>query len=476
MLRSNRIVWFFILFVLLLFFSELSGSLASLSATTHDNNSFPWTVPTVAPLGAQLESVIEAVYNSQTRETPIISLSDTAAVPNQSLTITGSGFSPGSDVVICQHGITIGATAADISPNSIDGIGAPCGDAESFIEVTAAGSFLVSVTIPIDLVTFEGATVQVNVVEKAKAGLEATTLLEIKKRNITVTPRISRPLSDLALMGNGFPADHKIEFVYDCEVATSTGDIFTDLLGRFATILRVPARCPIPSISDIVATTSLANIQNPPIIVQHFVPEAIVELNLSNGPPGTLITITGKGFRAFTSLEAITLGGLGVLGGRTINTDRNGDLSAGDFLIPALEEGVHEVLVEVGTGGLRTVASTTFEITAQPSFTPTPRPTPTPALVGPLLQTVVAPASSTFQAIAGGGNPPPGLFTIENGGRGTLEWSLTTQAPWLSVSPVSGTLTVEVDQVTLFVDISELPRGNYAANVIIAAPGASNSP
>ena len=58
----------------------------------------------------------------------------------------------------------------------------------------------------------------------------------------------------------------------------------------------------------------------------------------------------------------IEFGGLGTLGGRTVNTDGNGDFLIEDLLVPGLDPGIHAVKVEVSTGSNRTTSSTSFEI------------------------------------------------------------------------------------------------------------------
>ncbi len=81
-----------------------------------------------------------------------------------------------------------------------------------------------------------------------------------------------------------------------------------------------------------------------------------------SGPPGTRITVAGKGFRSFTSVESITLGGSNIFGNRRTGTDANGDFEAVDMVVPGLSPGIHNVVVQVGTGSNETTAVGTFEI------------------------------------------------------------------------------------------------------------------
>lgn len=86
-------------------------------------------------------------------------------------------------------------------------------------------------------------------------------------------------------------------------------------------------------------------------------------INPSKGPPGSRITISGTGFRGFAQVESITMGGLDILGNRTVTTDRDGFFEVTDLLVPGLDPGIVGVVIRVGTGPQETTAVGTFEIT-----------------------------------------------------------------------------------------------------------------
>lgn len=85
----------------------------------------------------------------------------------------------------------------------------------------------------------------------------------------------------------------------------------------------------------------------------------------------------------------------------------------------------------------------------------------------------ISPAYFNFTAEIGGANPPDRVLRITNGGAGELNWSISDNADWLSLNPLSGTAPAEV---VLSVDISGLEVGIYKASVVIEAVGAYNSP
>jgi len=76
--------------------------------------------------------------------------------------------------------------------------------------------------------------------------------------------------------------------------------------------------------------------------------------------------------------------------------------------------------------------------------------------------------------VAGAVNPAAQTFSISNTGGGTLTWSLSENASWLSVSPTSGTTTTTPAQVTVSLNITGLLEGSYSAPITITAPGSTN--
>ncbi len=75
-----------------------------------------------------------------------------------------------------------------------------------------------------------------------------------------------------------------------------------------------------------------------------------------------------------------------------------------------------------------------------------------------------------------GQDPIESTFRIWNPALSNLDYSITTDVPWLSASPTSGSSTGEEDNVTLTYDATGLAAGTYTGQVAIAAAGAFNSP
>ena len=85
------------------------------------------------------------------------------------------------------------------------------------------------------------------------------------------------------------------------------------------------------------------------------------------------------------------------------------------------------------------------------------------------------PVSLSFTADLGGGAPDNRSLGIQNAGGGTLNWSVSDDAGWLTLAPTSGASTGEIDWVTASVDSAGLPAGLHTASITIDAPGAAPS-
>ncbi len=75
-----------------------------------------------------------------------------------------------------------------------------------------------------------------------------------------------------------------------------------------------------------------------------------------------------------------------------------------------------------------------------------------------------------------GGTPPQQFLALQNYGDGSMDWTITGAPSWLSVLPTEGESSGEVDEIQLGADSSGLTPGSYAAEIMVSAPTAVNSP
>jgi hypothetical protein len=90
----------------------------------------------------------------------------------------------------------------------------------------------------------------------------------------------------------------------------------------------------------------------------------------------------------------------------------------------------------------------------------------------------LSPTSLTFTGFEFGTAPADQTIQITNSGVDTLTWSVSDNATWLSVAPLSGTTTTETDEVTVSVSTVGLTAAAspYTAQITVDAAGASNTP
>ncbi|THJ24757.1 MAG: hypothetical protein CAF45_004255 [Nitrospira sp. CG24E] len=100
------------------------------------------------------------------------------------------------------------------------------------------------------------------------------------------------------------------------------------------------------------------------------------------------------------------------------------------------------------------------------TFTPIVAPPPvTPPDIG------ISPTSLTFTAIQGGGNPTTQTLSIGNRGGGTLNWTATDNATWLTLSQISGTNNGVMIVTAL---TGSRAVGTYNGNITVSATGATS--
>ena len=76
-------------------------------------------------------------------------------------------------------------------------------------------------------------------------------------------------------------------------------------------------------------------------------------------------------------------------------------------------------------------------------------------------------------AVVSGVHTGPQAFRIGNSGTGTLNWTISDNAGWLTVSPTSGT---NANVVTVSVSPAGLAAGSYTGIITVSAANATNSP
>ena len=90
---------------------------------------------------------------------------------------------------------------------------------------------------------------------------------------------------------------------------------------------------------------------------------------------------------------------------------------------------------------------------------------------------ILNPTELHFVASQGGTLPVTQNFIISNSNFSqTLDWSLTYDSLWLSVSPQSGSVGVGSQEITVSILTTNKPPDSYYENIVVESPQADNSP
>ena len=327
------------------------------------------TVPDSASLGKQSLYVVGGGEKPRTTMTVLgaqVEITPSTAVPNQSVTITGRGFSgpdaDTGDLAIVKE-ILIGGQA--VPRKNIEG--------NKDVEIDAGGNWVATVIIPITAPSNEPGTYELQAVDSNSR--PGATKITIAPRTIGFDPPESRVGTMLVVSGTGWPAfnsgsgsastDISVDYILPAGSGGSRSvRTVADSNGNFSTTIQVPLDAGIPSTNKITVSSQggISATQ------AHRVPGAQITITPSSGPGGTVVTLTGTGFKGFTTLSEVKVGVSIVQprpNGATVG--RDGVLAPVEILIPGFDPGTQTVRATVSGS----VVSTSFTITADDAPLPT---------------------------------------------------------------------------------------------------------
>ena len=244
-----------------------------------------------------------------------LDVSPSNVVPNQRVTITGSGFPNSQDV----DKITIGGINITVPDDS---------------DSTSSGRVAVTVTVPLAVGNGDKA-VKLTVGSRMGEG-EIT----VPKPSIELDPAESVPGSIITVTGSGsgFAADGRVEVRFD-------GDI--EEVGRADGSGDVHIRLEIPSDAGVGETNPVkVEVRSEPSInasADHKTPGPAITVP-DQAQVGTLITISGTNFEPFSNLD-VMIGGKDATPSPGPETDKNGAFEV-EARVPRLSAGSHTITVE----------------------------------------------------------------------------------------------------------------------------------
>jgi hypothetical protein len=315
---------------------------------------------------------------------------ETNLVPNQTVTVIGQGYTTGGaaeindstdDSSILIDGDSTGLKAAGTaSATSKINEGTK-------ITIDNGGNWSSAIVIPINTTTVTPGSHDLKVTDDQ--GREGLAVLVIAERSLVMAPLESRVGTVVTVTGSGFPADNtktgaastpsiSIKYTYGTTtdtVATLTPDSSGNITGTFT----VPLNAPIPSTNSVTAefkyTPTGGSETTSTTAVTHTIPRATVTISPSSGPTGTNVTITGAGFKTFSTVSTLQIGDIDVRPAPVPSTDSEGGFTT-TVLIPQANTGSQSVQAKVSN----TVAATTYTVT---KIAPTATPSPLAAAAAP---------------------------------------------------------------------------------------------
>ncbi|MCH8281226.1 MAG: hypothetical protein IIC96_11160 [Chloroflexi bacterium] len=309
----------------------------------------------------------------------ILILTPESVVANQTLSVIGQGFSRTSGTTIndtvnnetdSETGespslISLGGTTAGLKATNV-GTRTTINNGD-VIDVDNGGNWSASIIIPINSTTTTAGTHQLKVIDSF--GREGIANLIIPERTLVLDPIESRVGTTVRVSGTGYPANNtksgsesvptiKIEYTIPGQLAKNVLTVTPDASGNFSSSFQVPLNAAIPSTNTVRAVFELPNSTTEvTTVATHEVPRAEITLSTIEGRPGSIVTITGFGFKGFTSLKELLIGDLDVLPSPKPSTGNLGTFTA-TFIVPQLDTGTQSVKAKVGD----TTASASFRI------------------------------------------------------------------------------------------------------------------
>ena len=298
-----------------------------------------------------------------------------AVVPNQSVTISGHGFTGNSvlygvtrvvDGVAMHYNDAVAAKRdTDEATGGLSGIyigGTKIAwdkiDDGELVEVDSGGNWVATVVIPVTSPSTIPGVYELKAFDSL--GRPGVTQLTVKPRTIDFEPKESRVGTTLTVTGTGWVASNSapgaesanisVDYYLPGESDSATSARANpDSDGNFTTTVRVPLNASIPSTNRVEVQFEDDNDRAVTETAAHRVPGATITITPSSGPGGTLATLNGGGFKAFTTMTVLEVGGTLVQPrpvGPSVN--REGILQDTVVLIPGLDAGTHTVKVQVG--------------------------------------------------------------------------------------------------------------------------------
>ena len=273
-----------------------------------------------------------------------LNASKTDVLPNETITINGNGF--GTQTCIPESAITLDNVAMMVHEDSVNDDGC--------VEVSNSGQFVATVILwPADRdaatnPTLIPGTHTLDVTDDEEYGSSIS--LTISQPSISVTPDIAGPRDYITVTGENWAVDNldnslsdPISVVVEDYQNGRTYPVYADSVGRFTIEHRVHRRVAIPDTVQVKANYDDGRVVQ---IGSFAVPASTIEVTPGEGQPGDTVTLTSGSMPVYTEVDYVEIGGT-TYSDPGVNTDRDGNVTIEEVLIPGLDPGTYSVVINV---------------------------------------------------------------------------------------------------------------------------------
>ena len=294
--------------------------------------------------------------------------SKTDVLPNETITITGNGM--GVQTCIPETQITLDNVAVVVHEDSLAD---RCGDG---VEVSNSGQFVATVILWPAALNPQSNPALIPGIHKLRvednANFEADISLTIAEPSITVTPDVAGPRDYVTITGENWAVDNLDRSLNDpvnVEVLDQGNSgrsypVYADSVGRFTVEHRIHRKVNIPDTVQVKANYDEGRVVK---ITSFAVPASTITVTPGEGQPGDMVTLTASNMPVYTEAKYVEIGGT-TYENPGVNTDRDGNITVEDVLIPGLDPGIYSVVIKVQD----TIAIGEVKVLAESSATGAP--------------------------------------------------------------------------------------------------------
>ncbi len=316
---------------------------------TRDGSDYVFDLP--GGLDASIQIAVKGPGGSPRKTTSLsveastLKLSQSEVAPNASVIISGSGFTENSTILVSN--ITI-----DDEPLVVDNAGTEGSGATRHVKTTSSGEFSATVRVwtassSSNNPTLDDDTYTIKVVDQG--GFEGEADVTILEPTLTVTPETASPRDFIVISGENWPistADQDNSVTITVDGRTRNADIGST--GRFRYEYQLRSTIKIGDEHEVTAIYEDGERDDIEEDTTFNVAPAEITITPAAAGPGQTISIGIQGMPPYTLVDHVRIDGADRLGGRNVNTDREGDATVSDILVPFLDPGFYPVEVKVG--------------------------------------------------------------------------------------------------------------------------------